>query len=124
MGATTLNDHMPASHRRYAEVTPIGLRERASRSAPPPRSLSTSSSATAPTRSRASAPAWASCGSRAATARSGWRPPALRALEINARTLTSVKSILQNRLEGRRPDRPPEAPPITHANIRGPRFFH
>jgi transposase len=47
-----------------------------------------------------------------------------RAIEINARTLTSVKSILRNRLEGRRPDRPPEAPPISHANIRGPRFFH
>jgi hypothetical protein len=35
-----------------------------------------------------------------------------------------VKSILHNRLDGRRPDRPPEAPPIPHANIRGPQFFH
>jgi hypothetical protein len=47
-----------------------------------------------------------------------------RALKINARTLSSVNSILQNRLDGRSPDSPPEAPPITHANIRGPRFFH
>ena len=47
-----------------------------------------------------------------------------RALKINARTLSSVNSILQNRLDGRLPDSPPEAPPITHANIRGPRFFH
>ena len=47
-----------------------------------------------------------------------------RALEINARTLTSVRSILLNRLDGRRPVQPPEAPPITHANIRGPQFFH
>ena len=47
-----------------------------------------------------------------------------RALEINARTLTSVRSILLNRLDGRRPVRPPEAPPIPHANIRGPQFFH
>ena len=43
---------------------------------------------------------------------------------INARTMTSVKSILLNRLDGRRPVQPPEAPPITHANIRGPKFFH
>ena len=47
-----------------------------------------------------------------------------RALEINARTLTSVRSILHNRLDCRAPDRPPEAPPIPHANIRGPQFFH
>ena len=47
-----------------------------------------------------------------------------RALAINARTLTSVKSILHNRLDGRRPVQPPEAPPIPHANIRGPQFFH
>ena len=47
-----------------------------------------------------------------------------RALQINARTLTSVRSILLNRLDGRRPVRPPEAPPIPHANIRGPQFFH
>jgi hypothetical protein len=42
----------------------------------------------------------------------------------DARTLTSVKSILLNRLDGRRPVHPPETPPIAHANIRGPQFFH
>lgn len=47
-----------------------------------------------------------------------------RALAINTRTMTSVKSILLNRLDGRRLVQPPEAPPITHANIRGPKFFH
>ena len=34
MGATTLSDHMPASHRRYAELTPQQLRERAARIGP------------------------------------------------------------------------------------------
>ena len=34
MGATTLNDHRPASHRRHAEVTPEMLRERAARIGP------------------------------------------------------------------------------------------
>ena len=33
-GATTLNDHRPASHRRHAEVTPQMLRERAARIGP------------------------------------------------------------------------------------------
>jgi hypothetical protein len=43
---------------------------------------------------------------------------------INARTLTSVRSILLNRLDGRRSVQSPEASPIIHANIRGPQFFH
>ena len=47
-----------------------------------------------------------------------------RALAINTRTMASVKSILINRLDGRPPDRPAEATPITHANIRGAKFFH
>jgi hypothetical protein len=47
-----------------------------------------------------------------------------RALAIKARTLTSVKTIHHNRLDGRRPVQPPQAPPIPHANIRGPQFFH
>lgn len=47
-----------------------------------------------------------------------------RALVINARTLTSVRSILRNRLDGRRPVQTPEAPPIAHGNIRGPQVFH
>lgn len=47
-----------------------------------------------------------------------------RALAINTRTMTSVKSILRNRLDGRPPDSQAESPPITHANIRGPQFFH
>jgi hypothetical protein len=38
--------------------------------------------------------------------------------------MASVKSIPRNRLDGRGADQPPEAPPITHANIRGAKFFH
>ena len=77
MGATTLNDHMPASHRRHAEATPAMPRERAGRIGPATAILvDVMPHATGPTPSRASAPASASCGSRAATARSGSRPPA------------------------------------------------
>jgi len=93
------------------------------------------------TPSRVSAPASASCAWPAATEQ-GFRSclgilrlarshgaerleaACDRALVINARTMTSVKSILLNRLDGRRLVHPPEAPPISHANIRGPEFFH
>lgn len=136
-GATTLNDHMPASHRRHAEVTPQLLRERAARIGPATAILvDLVPRATGRTPSRASAPASASCGWRAATAPRGSRPPATGRWRVrhgaaigprpmaDARTLTSARSILSNRLDDRRPDRPPEAPPIGHANIRGPQFFH
>ena len=137
MGGTTLNDHRPASHRRYAEVTPETLRERAARIGPatailvdvilrdrphPEQGFRSCLGIRHPARSHSAERLEAACD---------------RALVINARTMTSVKSILLNRLDGRRPVHPPEppgppqsllcgvgAPPITHANIRGPQFFH
>ena len=124
MGATTLNDHRPASHRRHAEVTPRMLRERAARIGPATAILVDVILRDRPHPEQG----YRSCLGilRLARSHSAERLEAAceRALAINARTMTSVKSILQNRLDGRRPDRPPEAPPIAHANIRGPQFFH
>ncbi len=123
-GATTLNDHMPASHRRHAELTPQKLRERAARIGPATAILVDVILRDRPHPEQG----FRSCLGILRLARSHGRErldaACDRALAINARTMTSVKSILQNRLDGRPPDRPPEAPPITHANIRGPKFFH
>jgi transposase len=47
-----------------------------------------------------------------------------RALEINARSYSSVKSILKNNLDYRRRQRATDGPAITHNNIRGARYFH
>ena len=123
-GATTLNDHRPASHRRHAEVTPQMLRERAARIGPATAILVDVILRDRPHPEQG----FRSCLGILRLARS-YGPERLdaacdRALAINARTMTSVKSILLNRLDGRRPIQPPEAPPITHANIRGPKFFH
>jgi len=41
-----------------------------------------------------------------------------RALDINARSYASVKSILKNNLERRRRERATDGPAITHPNIR------
>ena len=124
MGATTLNDHRPASHRRYAGVTPQGLRERAARIGPATAILVDVVLRDRPHPEQG----FRSCLGilRLARSHGAERLEAAcdRALEINARTLTSVKSILHNRLDGRRPIQPPEAPPIPQANIRGPQFFH
>ena len=123
-GATTLNDHRPASHRRHAEVTPQMLRERAARIGPATAILVDVILRDRPHPEQG----FRSCLGilRLARSHGAERLDAAcdRALAINARTMTSVKSILLNRLDGRRPIQPPEAPPITHANIRGPKFFH
>ncbi len=47
-----------------------------------------------------------------------------RALEIGARSYTSVTSILKTNLDRRRPASATDGPAIVHANIRGPRCFH
>jgi hypothetical protein len=47
-----------------------------------------------------------------------------RALEIGARSYTSVKSILKNNLDQRRRAMAADGPAITHSNIRGPGYFH
>lgn len=123
-GATTVNAHMPASHRRYAELSPETLRQQARRVGP-----STATLVEVILRDRPHPEhGFRACIGIIGLARSygddRLEAACDRALVINARTLTSVRSILTNRLDGRRPEAVPEAPPITHGNIRGPRAFH
>ena len=47
-----------------------------------------------------------------------------RALEIGARSYTSVNSILKNNLDRQRPEPATDGPAIMHPNIRGPGYFH
>ena len=47
-----------------------------------------------------------------------------RALEINARSYSSLQSILKNGLESKPRTRATEEPAITHPNIRGADYFH
>lgn len=47
-----------------------------------------------------------------------------RALAIEAYTYRSVKSILDNKLDQAPTSRPKDGPPLIHANIRGPRYYH
>jgi transposase len=47
-----------------------------------------------------------------------------RALEIGARSYTSVTSILKTNLDRQRPTNATDGPAIVHVNIRGPRYFN
>ena len=47
-----------------------------------------------------------------------------RAIEIGARSYSSVNSILKNNIDRRRPAMPADGPSIAHDNIRGPAYFN
>ena len=47
-----------------------------------------------------------------------------RAIDIGARSYTSVNSILQNNLDRKRSEPALAGPAITHPNIRGAGYFH
>ena len=125
---TTLRDHMPSSHRRHADWTPDRIkREAASIGANcailvevilrdrrhPEQGFRACMGIMRLAKPHGTERLEAACG---------------RALEINARSYASVKSILQNNLEHSRrdgvKDGPAEGPAISHANIRGAGYFH
>ena len=125
---TTLRDHMPSSHRRHADWTPDRIkREAASIGANcailvevilrdrrhPEQGFRACMGIMRLAKPHGTERLEAACG---------------RALEINARSYASVKSILQNNLERSRrdgvKDGPAEGPAISHANIRGAGYFH
>jgi transposase len=121
---TTLAEHRPSSHRRYAEWTPqrlaqaaaeIGsnaatlieviLRERMH----PEQGFRAAIGIIRLTKSYDAARVDAACA---------------RALAIGARSFTSVNSILKNNLDANRPAPAADGPVMTHANIRGRSYFH
>jgi len=121
---TTVREHMPSSHRRYADWTPeriareageigvnaaaliaIILRERAH----PEQGFRAAVGIIRLARSYGSKRVDAACE---------------RALAIGARSFTSVNAILKNNLDAKRPAGAADGPVIAHANIRGPHYFH
>jgi transposase len=121
---TTVREHMPSSHRRYADWTPERIRRQAGeigrntatlieiimRERPhPEQGFRASIGIIRLLKSYGRDRLEAACG---------------RALEIGARSFTSVNSILKNNLEVKRPAPAADEPAITHPNIRGPRYFH
>jgi len=121
---TTVREHMPSSHRRYADWTPQRIQGRANEIGPKTSALieiilrekthpEQGFRATIGILRHANSFGYqrleAACG---------------RALEIGARSYTSVTSILKTNLDRRRPASATDGPAIVHANIRGPRYFH
>jgi transposase len=121
---TTVREHMPSSHRRYADWTPEHLRRRAGEIG---RSTSALIEIILRERTHPEQGFRACVGIlRFAKTHGTERLEAAcaRALEIGARSYTSVNSILKNNLDRRRPTKATDGPAILHSNIRGPGYFH
>lgn len=121
---TTVREHMPSSHQRYADWTPERLRRQAGAIG-----RHTAALVEIILRERAHPEqGFRACVGIVRLAKSYGRErleaACGRALEIGARSYSSVNSILKNDLDRRRPVTPADGPAIAHDNIRGPTYFH
>ena len=121
---TTVAEHMPSAHRRYANWTPDRIRRDAAANGPHTEILIDVILRSRPHPEQG----FRSCIGilRLAKTHGGERLEAAceRALEIGARSYSSVASILKNNLDRRTPRRATDGPAIDHPNIRGPQYFH
>jgi transposase len=122
---TTVPEHMPSSHRRYAGWTIERIREDARKIGPATAALCEQILESRPHPEQG----YRACLGILRLARSvgvtRLEAAAERGIEIGARTYGSVKSILDNKLDRKpAPKGPAETAPILHPNIRGPRYYH
>jgi transposase len=123
---TTVPDHMPSSHRRYADWTIERIRQDATRLGPmtaalvdlilerrrhPEQGFRAAVGILRLAKPFGSARVEAACA---------------RALEIGALSYRSVRSILDHKLDRQAAARPADSDslPLLHPNIRGPRYYH
>ena len=124
-GHTTMPEHMPSSHRRYAGWTIERIREDAARIGPAAATLCEQILEHRPHPEQG----FRACLGIVRLARS-FGPARVeaacaRALEIGTFSYRSVRSILDNKLDRHAAPKPPvDGAPIRHANIRGPRYYH
>jgi transposase len=122
---TTVSEHMPSSHRRYAGWTIERIREDASKIGPATATLCEHILEARPHPEQGYRACLGIVRLTGPFGATRVEAAAERAIEIGARTYGSVKSILDNKLDRRpAPKRPADAAPILHPNIRGPRYYH
>jgi transposase len=121
---TTLPEHMPSSHRRYADWTPERFKRQASE-------IGRNTSALVEIILREKP--HPEQGFRACRGilklvesygRARLEAACERALIIGTRSFSSVKSILQTNLDRKRPEQAADGPAIAHDNIRGSDYYH
>ena len=123
-GHTTLPEHMPSSHRRHADWTPERIMREAAEIGPNASALVE----VIMRERRHPEQGFRSC--RGIVKLVGRFPrerveaACERALAVGTRSYRSVKSILDTKLDRKRPEKAADGPAIVHDNIRGPNFYH
>jgi transposase len=122
---TTIAEHMPSAHRRYAEWTPARMMSEAAKVGPATVALFEAIMKAKPHPEQG----FRSCLGIVGLARSygvtRLEAASRRGNDIGATTYGSIKSILQNGLDKAYANsKAPDAPPIRHANIRGRGYYH
>jgi transposase len=122
---TTIPDHMPSAHRRYADWTPSRLRREAAQIGPATAALVELILHAKPHPEQG----FRACLGILRLVRSYGtervEAACQRGIDIGARTYGSVVSILRNNLDrAYRPQPAPDAPSVQHGNIRGGSYYH
>jgi transposase len=122
---TTIAEHMPSAHRRYADWTPARLRREATQIGPATAGLIELILETKPHPEQG----FRACLGILRLVRSYGvervEAACQRGIDIGARTYGSVISILRNNLDrAYRPQPMPDLPPVQHGNIRGGGYYH
>ena len=122
---TTLPEHMPSSHRRFADWTLAKILTESGRVGPCAQLLCEKILEDRPHPEQGFRSCMGILGLEKHFGAQRLEAAALRALEIGARNYGSVKSILEKGLDGQ-PLRPRDSDhqPIDHGNIRGPDYYN
>jgi transposase len=122
---TTVDEHMPSSHRRYKDWTIDRIRASARLIGPATVALCEIILKERPHPEQGFRACLGIVRLAGAYGEERVEAAAERAIAIGARTYGSVKSILNNKLDRRpAPKRATDGTPILHPNIRGPRYYH
>ena len=123
-GHTTLPEHMPSSHRRYRDWTLERITHEANAIGPHTSTLVAVILRERPHPEQGFRSCRGILNLAASYDRERLEAACERALIIGTRSFKSVKSILNTRLDRKRPEQAADGPAITHNNIRGTDYYH
>jgi len=121
---TTLPEHMPSSHRRYRDWTLERITHEANAIGPHTSTLVAVILRERPHPEQGFRSCRGILNLAASYDRERLEAACERALIIGTRSFKSVKSILNTRLDRKRPEQAADGPAITHNNIRGTDYYH
>lgn len=123
-GHTTIADHMPSSHRRHADRTPGRLMAAAQAVGPATLALIDAIMTERPHPEQGFRSGMGILALEKTYGRQRLEAACRRAGQIRARSVSSVRSILQNGLDQAFLEPEPDHQPLRHGNIRGRGYFH